>query len=104
MTKRSKVAWQPVAAPNSSAWPPLPVAVLGAVVNGGSPRATAAKHSDDASAARIAHPRNAGLPVNNAFMSFAGLDDPAAQVNALTTRRARARRPWQTARGRSRPR
>ena len=69
MTKRSKVAWHPAAAPKSSAWPPLPAAVLGAVVNGGSPSATAAKHSDDASAARIAHPRTAGLRVNSAFMS-----------------------------------
>ena len=58
-----------MAAPKSSAWPPLPVAVLGAVVNGGSPSATAAKHSDDASAARIAHPPRARLRVYSAFMS-----------------------------------
>ena len=41
MTKRSKVEWQPAAAPNSSACPPLPAAVFGVVVNGGSPKATA---------------------------------------------------------------
>jgi hypothetical protein len=42
---------------------------LGAVVNGGNPSATAAKHSEAASGARIAHPRSAGLRVNSAFMS-----------------------------------
>ena len=50
MTKRSKVEWQPAAAPNSSACPPLPAAVFGAVVNGGSPKATAVSARNAASA------------------------------------------------------
>ena len=56
MTKRSKVEWQPAAAANSSACPPLPAAVFGAVVNGGSPKATAvsARNATSATTA-VAH-------------------------------------------------
>ncbi len=42
MTNRSNVAWQAVSTAYSSAWPPLPAADLGAVVNGGSANAVAA--------------------------------------------------------------
>ena len=61
MTKRSKVGWQAAATANSSACPPLPAEVLGAVVNGGRPNAAAASNSDDATRHGIAAQRRRHL-------------------------------------------
>ena len=46
---------------NSSACPPLPAEVLGAVVNGGRPNAAPASNSDDATATGIAAQRRPHL-------------------------------------------